>query len=315
MKNLNENNNKNNINNRNINNIKNQKQEIEFSNKINSPIQISQKKAQSILEDGGMIDAYKYLISHLCKNGMPPGDLYEYCSVIIKNYEKEWKKKKYKLLNEKIQKHFEEKKKSFVELNNINNLQYKVLEKREENQFIKKLDHSRNTLRIIRKNPIMSTNLMNRNSNNEMKSNKSSIFEKNKNKNELKRINGDNIILNANKNINSGDDKKVYFNIKLKNTGEEKNEGGKSNNSSFINPKNSPNNTKSKNSSNNKLIKNVKINNNANNNKETSKSNNKETNKSNKNNSTISKKEDNKNLTKGSSKSNLKKVKSSKNII
>ena len=61
----------------------------------------------------------------------------------------------------------------------------------------------------------MNTNLMNRNSNNEMKSNKSSIFEKNKNKNELKRINGDNIILNANKNINSGDDKKVYFNIKL----------------------------------------------------------------------------------------------------
>jgi hypothetical protein len=113
-KNLNENNNKNNSNNRNINNIKNQKQEIEFSNKINSPIQISQKKAQSILEDGGMIDAYKYLISHLCKNGMPPGDLYEYCSIIIKNYEKEWKRKKYKLLNEKIQKHFEEKKKSFV---------------------------------------------------------------------------------------------------------------------------------------------------------------------------------------------------------
>ena len=32
---------------------------------------------------------------------------------------------------------------------------------------------------------------MNRNPNNEMKSNKSSIFEKNKNKNELKRINGD----------------------------------------------------------------------------------------------------------------------------
>ena len=44
---------------------KNKEENIQFSNKINSPIEMSQKKAQSILEEGGMIDAYKYLISHL----------------------------------------------------------------------------------------------------------------------------------------------------------------------------------------------------------------------------------------------------------
>ena len=296
MKNLNENNNKNNSNTKINNIIKKQKDEIEFSNKINSPIQISQKKAQSILEKGGMIDAYKYLISHLCKNGMPTGDLYEYCSIVIKNYEKVWKKKKYKLLNEEIQKRFEDKN---------NNIQYKVLERRELNQFIKKLDHSRSTIRIIRKNPIMSPNIMNKNINNEMNINKPSIFDRNKNRNQFKKINGV-----ANKNRISGDDKKIDFRIKIKNTGKEKNEGGKSNNSNFINTKSSnKNNTKSKISDNNKLIKNTKINNNSNSKKENNKSNIKETSRSNKNNniSIMGKKEDNKNGSKSSSKSILKK--------
>ena len=68
---------------------------------------MSRNKAQHILEDGGMIDAYKYLIENLCKNGLPSGSLYEYSSELIKNYEKEWKKKKSKMLNEKIEKHFD----------------------------------------------------------------------------------------------------------------------------------------------------------------------------------------------------------------
>ena len=133
---------------------KNKEENIQFSNKINSPIEMSQKKAQSILEEGGMIDAYKYLISHLCKNGMPSGNLYDYCSKIIKNYEKEWKKKKYKMINEIIQKHFEDKKKTFLNKSNMNRneyLEFRALKKRDENQFIKKLDKSRSTLRIVRK--------------------------------------------------------------------------------------------------------------------------------------------------------------------
>jgi len=239
---------------------------VSFSNKINSPIQMNQKKAQNLLEEGGMIDAYKYLISHLCKNGMPPGDLYEYSSLIIKNYEKEWKKKKYKMMNEKIQKYFEDKKKSLLNNSNIKNdknkinLYYQVLEKREENQFIKKLDKSRSSLHIIKRNPIIK--LTSRTKNNENKLNKSNNSENNKlnnSINNLKKINGEDIILSGKKtNI---DDKKVYFNIKLKN--DEKNnkkENNKNEISSNTTRKNIRNKSKKKtnasNKSNNNLIKN-----------------------------------------------------------
>ena len=106
-----------------------------------------------------MIEAYKYLITHLCKYGLPSGSLYEYSSGIIKNYEKEWKKKKSKLLNEKKEKKIENKKKLLLNKkyinNNLNksneNLLYKVLKKREQDQFIKKLDKSRSTLHITKK--------------------------------------------------------------------------------------------------------------------------------------------------------------------
>ena len=297
----------------------NKKEDFQFSSKINSPIEMSQKKAQSILEEGGMIDAYKFLISHLCKNGMPPGNLYEYCSTIIKNYEKEWKKKKYKMLNEKIQKHFEDKKKSLLLSSNMNlnnNLEYKVLEKREENQFIKKLDKSRSSLRIISRNPISNNiNLPNNDNKSDIISNS---FEKNK-KNVLKKITGDNVILNGNKNLN---DKKVYFNIKLKNTvgisKNDKNDGGKSNSPNIVNNNKNNNNNKMNN------IKSTK--NNSNNNIAVKKINN-NINRNNNNSPKVIKKEENKNARNNSSKtnskitksnnttkSNLKKNKSSKNI-
>ena len=292
----------------------NKKEDIRFSSKINSPIEMSQKKAQSILEEGGMIDAYKFLISHLCKNGMPPGNLYEYCSEIIKNYEKEWKKKKYKMLNEEIQKHFEDKKKDLLSLSNMTpkqKLEYKVLEKREENQFIKKLDKSRSSLRIINKNPISNNiNLPNNENKSDIISNS---FEKNK-KNVLKKIAGDNMILNGNKNLN---DKKVYFNIKLKNTvgiskNDKKNGGGKNNSPNIVNNNNKMNNIKStKNNNNNIDVK--KINNNIiRNNNNSPKAIKKEENKKARNNSSKT----NSKITKSNNttKSNLKKNKSSKNI-
>ena len=47
-------------------------------NNINVQNKISHKSAQKILEDGGMIEAYKYLIKNLCKNGMPEGNVYDY---------------------------------------------------------------------------------------------------------------------------------------------------------------------------------------------------------------------------------------------
>ena len=219
--------------------------EIEFSNKINSPIEMNYKKAQSLLEEGGMIDAYKYLITHLCKNGMPKRNLYDYCSIIIKNYEKEWKKKKYIMINEKIHKYFEDKKKLILNLknrNSNNNLELKVLEKREDNIFVKKLDKSRSTLRIIKRNPILSN--LKKSLINESKNNKSNSLDRNKNRNILKKINEGNVKLNGNDKNNN--EKKLLFNIKIKNNEEEnkkeKNEDTKSNNSTNINNKISNNN-------------------------------------------------------------------------
>ena len=285
---------------------KNKEENIQFSNKINSPIEMSQKKAQSILEEGGMIDAYKYLISHLCKNGMPSGNLYDYCSKIIKNYEKEWKKKKYKMINEIIQKHFEDKKKTFLNKSNMNRneyLEFRALKKRDENQFIKKLDKSRSTLRIVRKNPNISILPKNENSSSKI----SSSFEK---KNKLKKINGDNVMLNSNKNA---DDKKVYFNIKLnnnvgivKNEKNDKNEGGKTNSSSFFN-----NNIKN---NSNKVINLKSTKNNSNSNVVIKKTNSiVNINKNNNNSMKSIKKEENKNSVNNSSKSNSKIIKSNNN--
>ena len=286
---------------------KNKEENIQFSNKINSPIEMSQKKAQSILEEGGMIDAYKYLISHLCKNGMPSGNLYDYCSKIIKNYEKEWKKKKYKMINEIIQKHFEDKKKKFLNKSNMNRneyLEFRALEKRDENQFIKKLDKSRSTLRIVRKNPNINS-ILPKNENSSSKI--SSSFEK---KNKLKKINGDNVMLNSNKNA---DDKKVYFNIKLnnnvgiiKNEKNDKTEGGKTNSSSFFN-NNMKNNS-------NKVINLKSTKNNSNSNIAIKKTNSiVNINKNNNNISKSIKKEENKNSVNNSSKSNSKIIKSNNN--
>jgi len=251
---------------------------------------------------------------------LPPGNLYEYCSELIKNYEKEWKKKKYKIINEKIQKYFDDKKKLLIGLNNKNdkknnnnnninlnlnlNLQYKVLEKREDNQFIKKLDKSRSTLRIIKRNPIIK-NILKRKDNDNNKISKSNSYErKSRNRNELNKINADNINFNSYKNEN--DDKRVYFNIKLK-----KNESAKPNNNTI-------NDNKNNKIENYKIIKTNK-NNNLTIKKETIKSDSIEAiNKSNKNVQKIKKEEnknENKNITKNNSKSSLKNIKNIKTKV
>ena len=233
-----------------------------FTHKINSPIEMSHKKAQHILEEGGMIEAYKYLIAHLIKNGLPHGNLYEYSSGIIKNYEKEWKKKKSKLLNEKINKHFENKKKLFLNKEkNINksndNLAYKVFKRREQEQFIKKLDKSRSTLHIIKKIPEIPEpiNLINIKKDKQINKKKENKNKENENQDNIINNNNKNIIADNNelkkdfKDINNlnnikpiryikqnYDEKKVYFNIKIKNNIEEINE--KDENKIEINPNN-----------------------------------------------------------------------------
>ena len=237
------------------NNNINKKQEIELSNKIYSPIEINHKKAQNILKKAGMIDAYKFLIEHLCKNGVPSGNLYEYSSNIIKNYEKEWKKKKFKMMNEKIEKHFDKKKKLILSnesgSNRSNdNLFFKIIKRREQGQFLKKLDKSRSTLHIIKKIPEFIKKIENKkeaNNNEDKNTNKSNINKSNNNKintnvnkiNNKEKNNENNTIINKeSKQLNNNEniiniqnnnkevkdntiDKKVYFNIKLINNEEE----------------------------------------------------------------------------------------------
>ena len=93
----------------------NKKNKKDYNSKIlenaNKSVNISGAKAQKILEDGGMLDAYKYVLSQLCKQGLPTGNIFEYASIVVKNYEKKWKEKKSKMAKEKIEKYYEEKQK------------------------------------------------------------------------------------------------------------------------------------------------------------------------------------------------------------
>ena len=66
----------------------------EINNSNLPKVKISEKKTQAILEEGGMLDYYKYLVIQLCKNGLPTGNLFEYSAYVIRNYEKKWKEKK-----------------------------------------------------------------------------------------------------------------------------------------------------------------------------------------------------------------------------
>ena len=196
----------------------------EDTNYMNCEIKISQKDVLSTLEKGGIIEAYKNLINNLRQNGIPPGNIYEYSAKMIRDYEKEWKKKKFIKQNEKIEKYFEEKKQnylknlsqenSFQDKNN-NSLIYKVLKDREQNQFIKKLDRSRSTLHVIKNISELKNNktdLTLKIANKKIKK----IIIKNKNKNNsinnIKGINNNNI--NANKDVNES--QKVLFKITLK---------------------------------------------------------------------------------------------------
>ena len=118
-------------------------------------IKISEKKTQAILEESGMLDAYKYLIIQLCKNGFPTTNLFEYSAFVIKNYEKKWKEKKSKMTKEKVEKYWQEKKEELKNMEKKNNNsiedQNKIkalnrsFEEREINKLIKNMDKSRSS--------------------------------------------------------------------------------------------------------------------------------------------------------------------------
>ena len=126
------------------------KEKNEDLNALNSSLKISEKKAQNILEEGGMLDAYKYLIIQLlCKNGLPTGNLFEYSAYVIKNYEKKWKEKKSKMKKENIEKYWEEKEKIIKETLEKNKKDKKLLNRSldeiEMKKYIKNLDRSRSS--------------------------------------------------------------------------------------------------------------------------------------------------------------------------
>jgi hypothetical protein len=196
-------------------------------NNINDPIKISQKYAKKILEESGIIEAYKHLIKNLCKNGMPEGNVYDYCSEYVKNFERIWQKIKFRMLNKKIEEHFKEKKKELIEKNenNISNKFFRILEQRNEMKFVKKLDKSRSSLHIIkRKEIIPKENIKNNENNNkfitiELKENKNIILDR---KNS---INKKNIQIKNNNQLKKllPKSNKVTFNIKLKKNENEEN--------------------------------------------------------------------------------------------
>ena len=155
---------------------------LESANKIAN---ISGAKAQKILEDGGMLDAYKYVLSQLCKQGLPNGNVFEYASIVVKNYEKKWKEKKSKLTKEKIEKYYEEKQKE-IEKENKNDVKIvnKSLEHREELKFIQSLDKSRSKRNIVhRLSPLAN---LTENESNVLKTNVGRSYD---NKNNIKKIN------------------------------------------------------------------------------------------------------------------------------
>ena len=63
----------------------NKKNKINIYN-LDFQLAINTRQVLSILEDSGIIEAYKYLINSIEKTGWPKKDLYEYSSNIIKGY-------------------------------------------------------------------------------------------------------------------------------------------------------------------------------------------------------------------------------------
>ena len=196
----------------------NKKSKKDYNSKIlesaNKTTNISGAKAQKILEDGGMLDAYKYVLAQLCKQGLPTGNIFEYASIVVKNYEKKWKEKKSKIAKEKIEKYYEEKQK---EIKNENKNEIKVvnksLEHRDELKFIQSLDKSRSKRNIkginfrennekkdtnIISNDTRSYNIKNNIKKLNTKVNNSNDYNKNKS---ISQTNG---IINNNKKENNG---------------------------------------------------------------------------------------------------------------
>ena len=193
---------------------------------------ISSQKAQKILEEGGMLDAYKYVLSQLCRNGLPTGNIFEYASYIVQNYEKKWKEKKSKMMQEKIDKYYEEKQKEInnnIETEGEKKRVNKSLEHREEYKFIKSLDKSRSKIKVIKRisAPNLQDNYSSFNKNlKSVKVGKDIRHTQGKDDTDISPMNPEN---NNISNINDNDNNNFGNEYKMKNSneGEKNSNGGK----------------------------------------------------------------------------------------
>ena len=185
-------------------------------------IEVNNKKVKSILEKSGITDAYYYLINNIKQTGWPKKDLYDYSSVIIKRYEDGWKKRQIQKRNEKIEKYLEDKKKLYSQdkIKGDNNKKiFKIINEREANKFIQRLDKSRSSLHIIDKTLTMSDNLGKNNDSNEQKSKQkykkiNLRYNNSKNKSRIYNNFNYNLIKSKSKYNNN---EKLYFKISLNN--------------------------------------------------------------------------------------------------
>lgn len=54
------------------------------------------------LKQSGILDSYQYLLTSLCKYGLPTGDLYEFAALTVLRYEKKVKVQRKKELEERM---------------------------------------------------------------------------------------------------------------------------------------------------------------------------------------------------------------------
>ena len=191
---------------------------------------VSSKKAQTILEEGGMLDVYKHVLAQLCKNGLPNGNIFEYASYVVKNYEKKWKEKKSQMMKEKIEKHYEEKQNEINNCSGGKKIVNKSLEHRDELKFIQSLDKSRSGRNIV---PL--------NKNNNSQNGKTSKFGKNNNSS-----NKDGKKEDEGNSINKEKEENAASSNRLKENSAEKNNKLNNNNSNSTRNSNIKANSKSK---------------------------------------------------------------------
>lgn len=55
-----------------------------------------------VLKQSGVLDSYSYLLSQLCKYGLPTGDLYEFSALTVLKYEKKIKLEKKRELENRL---------------------------------------------------------------------------------------------------------------------------------------------------------------------------------------------------------------------